>query len=69
LSWIPCPGDLVGVKKMGIQGIVVASYETKVGFALFGVNCGRAVVLVNGSQEEYAWTDLFHIPTGDSDDE
>jgi hypothetical protein len=63
LIWIPQPGDLVGVKKMAIQGIVVASYETKSGFLIWGDTVGIAVVLVNGDQEEYAWSDLYHIPT------
>ena len=63
MSWIPRPGDLVGVKKMGIQGLVVASYEVKLGFLAWGDVAGRAAVLVNGEQEEYAWADLYHIPT------
>lgn len=67
MTWIPRPGELVGVKKMSIQGVVIASYETKIGFLLWGKTCGRAVVLVNGEQEEYAWSDLYLIPTDGQD--
>ena len=68
MSWIPRTGDLVGVKRLGIQGIVLEVRELHFLSSPSGVKDGSACVLVEGSQCDYSWRDLYHIPTGEDED-
>jgi hypothetical protein len=69
MRWIPQPGDLVGVKKMGMQGIVIESRDLPLLSRISGERSGCACVLVEGDQLEYNWNDLYHIPTDDDQDD
>lgn len=69
MSWRPCRGDLVGVKKLGLKGIVIDARELNLLSVFTGVKGGTATVLVEGSQHEYGWLDLYPIDTDDEDDD
>jgi len=68
LSWIPRTGDLVGVKRLGIQGIVLEVRELHFLSSPSGAKDGSACVLVEGAQRMYSWCDLYHIPTDEDED-
>lgn len=67
--WIPRKGELVGVKKLGLKGIVIESRELKLLQMFAGVSGGTATVLVEGRQSEYGWSDLYPIPPDDDDED
>jgi hypothetical protein len=66
--WRPEKGDLVGIKKLGLTGVVVETRELKLLQHFSGVKGGSATVLVDGQQHEYGWTDLYPIPPDDEDE-
>lgn len=67
--WVPKPGDLVGLKSLNYQGIVVESRESAMAQRLFGVRSGTALVLVDGQQQSYGWTDIYPIEPDEDDDD
>jgi len=67
VQWRPARGDLVGLKRLGLKGIVIESRELRY-LPLFSGGGGSATVLVEGQQREYGWSDLYLIPQ-DHDDE
>jgi hypothetical protein len=66
MSWRPQVGDLVGVKRLGVKGIVLESREVALTALLFGQLEGAAVVLVEGEQRPYGWRDLYLIQDEDA---
>jgi hypothetical protein len=66
--WIPRKGELVGVKKLGLKGIVIESRELR-HLPLFSGGGGSATVLVEGQQRDYGWSDLYLIPPDDDEDD
>jgi hypothetical protein len=67
MAWRPQVGDLVGVKRLSVKGIVLESREVALTARLFGVLDGAAVVLVEGEQRPYSWADLYLIQDDDAD--
>jgi hypothetical protein len=66
--WIPQKGELVGIKRLGLTGVVVESRELKLVQIFSGVRGGSATVLVEGQKHEYGWNDLYPIPPDDEDE-
>ena len=69
MQWRPERGDLVGIKKLGLRGIVIETRELKLLQLFTGAKGGLATVLVEGHQHEYGWTDLYLIPPEDDEDD
>lgn len=69
MRWIPKRGELVGIKKLGHKGIVIDSRELKLLQLFVGAKGGTATVLVEGTQHEYGWNDLYPIAPDDDDDD
>ena len=60
----PQQGDLVGIKRMGIQGIVIEARElSQIMSHLPGSQTGAVTVLVVGEQRVYSWDDVYVIET------
>lgn len=68
MAWRPQVGDLVGVKRLSVKGIVLESRESILTSRWFGVLDGAAVVLVEGEQRPYSWRDLYLIQDDDDAD-
>ena len=69
MQWRPERGDLVGIKKLGLKGIVIEARELNLLRIFTGVKGGTATVLVEGHQHAYGWTDLYLITPDAEDDD
>jgi len=69
VQWRPERGDLVGIKKLGLKGIVIEARELNLLRIFTGAKGGTATVLVEGHQHEYGWSDLYLIPPDDDEDD
>lgn len=67
--WQPQVGDLVGVKKVDLKGIVLESRGIALTARLFGTFDGAATVLVEGDKRVYSWSDLYPIQLDEDDPE
>jgi len=68
VQWRPARGDLVGIKRLGLKGIVIDARELR-HLPLFSDGGGSASVLVEGQQHEYGWSDLYLIAQDDNDED
>ena len=50
MQWRPARGDLVGIKKLGMKGIVIEARELNLLRIFTGLKSGTATVLVEGHQ-------------------
>jgi hypothetical protein len=66
----PQQGDLVGIKRLGIQGIVIEVRELPQLMGHFpGSQTGAVTVLVAGEQRVYSWDDVYVIETDDVEED
>ena len=64
-AWTPQIGDLVGIKKLSLQGIVIKTETYDYTHEVSGCKVGIAQVLVEEQLLVYAWSDLYHVETDD----
>jgi len=62
-AWTPQIGDLVGIKKLSLQGIVIKTVSYDYTHEVSGTRVGIAQVLVDEHLLVYAWSDLYHVET------
>ena len=64
-AWTPQVGDLVGIKKLSLQGIVIKTVSYDYTHEVSGCKVGIAQVLVEEKLLVYDWSDLYHVETDD----
>jgi len=70
MIWRPKPGDLVGVKKLGLVGIVLECSDPvkATGFFSRGHD-GMCLVLLGEERARHTWSALYPIRSDDEDGE